>query len=147
LLMTHFLHRLTVTAVPARGASPAAGLLLPWLAVAFASIGVPWILFRAAGIGTIADALSPATLWSAIWPVLIGLLLGIGLIRWQRFLPRVPEGDVVVLEERAARASLALGPSMERVEGVFLRWPIAGLSLLVVALTLGLALVGSVTVR
>ena len=86
-------------------------------------------------------------LWSALWPVLIGLALGIALIRWDRFLPRVPEGDVVVLEERAARASLALGAPLERMEGVFRQWPNAGLSLLTVVLMLGLALFSSVTGR
>jgi hypothetical protein len=145
--MTHFLHRLTVAAVPARNASPRFGLWLPWLTVVLASVAVPWVLFRAAGIGAIADALSPATLWSASWPVLIGIGLGIGLTRGQRFLPRVPEGDVVVLEEWAARASLAWGAPLERVEALFRHWIVASLSLLAVALMLGLALFGSVMVR
>jgi hypothetical protein len=48
----------------------------------------------------------------------------------------------VVLEERAARATLTWGAPLERVEGVFRLWPIAGLSLLAVALMLGVALFG-----
>jgi formate hydrogenlyase subunit 3/multisubunit Na+/H+ antiporter MnhD subunit len=143
LLMTHFLHRLVSAARPEPKASAPLGLSLPWLAMAFASVAVPWTLFGVAGIGAIADALSPAALWSATWPVLTGLLLGIGLTRWGRFLPRVPEGDLVILEVRAARAILTWGAPLERVEGVFRHWTIAGLSLLAVALMLGVALFGS----
>ena len=128
--------------MPERNALPSVGLLLPWLATALAAVAVPWALFGAAGIGSIAEALSPAALWSGMWPALVGLVPSIGLARWQRFLPRVPEGDVVVLEERAARATLAWGAPLERVEGVFRLWPIAGLSLLAVALMLGVALFG-----
>jgi hypothetical protein len=94
------------------------------------------VLFSTGGIGSLAEALSLA----ALWPVLIGVLLAIGLSRWERWLPRVPEGDVVVLAERAARKALACGGPLERAESAFRHWPVAGLSLLVVALMLGAAL-------
>jgi hypothetical protein len=111
--------------------------------LAFAAIAVPWILFWALGIGATADALSADNLWSAMWPVLIGLALGIGLSRWERFLPRVPEGDVVVYEERAARGVAAWGAPLERLERMFRHWSVASLLLLAVALILCGALVGS----
>jgi formate hydrogenlyase subunit 3/multisubunit Na+/H+ antiporter MnhD subunit len=34
---------------------------------------------------TLHGALSPAALWEALWPTLIGALLAIGLLRWARF--------------------------------------------------------------
>jgi formate hydrogenlyase subunit 3/multisubunit Na+/H+ antiporter MnhD subunit len=140
LLMTHFLRRLAATTGTDSTSVPSTGVLPPWLATAFAAVAVPWVLFSAAGIGSLAEALSPAAIWSALWPVLIGLLLAVGLRRWERWLPRVPEGDVVVLAERAARAALACGGPLERAESALRHWPIAGLSLLAVALMLGAAL-------
>jgi formate hydrogenlyase subunit 3/multisubunit Na+/H+ antiporter MnhD subunit len=139
LLMTHFLRRLAATPAPHPDSMPPIGILLPWLVTAFASVAVPWVLFPTAGIGSLAEALSLAAMWSALWPVLIGLLLAIGLSRWERWLPRVPEGDVVVLAERAGRAALACGSPLERAESAFRQWSIAGLSLLAVALMLGAA--------
>lgn len=140
LLMTHFLRRLATTTGTDSTAVPSIAVLLPWLVTAFAAVAVPWVLFSAAGIGSLAEALSPAAIWSALWPVLIGLPLAVGLSRWERRLPRVPEGDVVVLAERAARATLACGGPLERAESALRHWPIAGLSLLAVALMLGAAL-------
>jgi hypothetical protein len=72
---------------------------------------------------------------------LIGLALG--LFPWERILPRVPEGDLIVLEERAALNALTWGGPLERVESLFRHWPSAGISFLVVALLLGWALIGS----
>jgi multicomponent Na+:H+ antiporter subunit A len=141
LLMTHFLRRLTGSARPDNDASPPAGLVLPWLIMAAAAVAVPWGLFRAAGAGEIAQALAPAALWSALWPVLIGFALG--LVPWERILPRVPEGDLIVLEERAALNALTWGGPLERVESLFRHWPSAGISFLVVVLLLGWALIGS----
>ncbi len=134
-LMAHFLRRLAATTGPDRAAPPP-GLVLPWLAMAVASIAVPWALFGSAGIGRVADALSPEALWTALWPVLLGLLVSLALSRSRLALPHVPEGDGVVLAERAARAMLAWAGPLERAERAVRSWPVAGLSLLVIALLL-----------
>ncbi|HEY7600844.1 MAG TPA: proton-conducting transporter membrane subunit, partial [Candidatus Limnocylindrales bacterium] len=142
LLMLHFLDRLrsSATLQPEAGAPP--GLAWPWLAMAFAAVAVPWTLFFPAGIGTLADALAPSALWSALWPVLLGGALAIGLHRFGHHLPRVPEGDIVALGAPLARAGVALGAMLERTEVVLRQWPVAGLSLLALAALLGAAILG-----
>jgi formate hydrogenlyase subunit 3/multisubunit Na+/H+ antiporter MnhD subunit len=143
LLMTHFIRRLAASGATVPTASSSKGLLLPWLSMAVAAVTVPWVLFPALGLGTAAGALSVGALWAALWPVLIGAALGIGLGRWEHFLPRVPEGDVVVYEERAARGIVAWGAPLERLESLFRHWSVASLLLLAIALILCAALVGT----
>ena len=144
LLMLHFLNRLTLTAAPDPDATPPAGLAWPWLAMAFAAVAIPWALFLAAGIGTLAEVLAPADLWKGLWPVLLGAVLAVGLRRFGHRLPRVPEGDVVVLSERLTRASAAWGASLERAEGVLRQWSVAGVALLALVMILGAAILGQV---
>jgi formate hydrogenlyase subunit 3/multisubunit Na+/H+ antiporter MnhD subunit len=143
LLMMHFIRRLASSVAAASAAPAPKGLLLPWLSMAIAAVAGPWILFPALGIGRLADALSIDMLWSGLWPVLIGCALGLGLSRWERFLPRLPEGDVVVYEERAARGLVAWGAPLERLENLCRHWSVASLLLLAIALVLCGALVGT----
>ena len=142
LLMLHFLHRLRLAAAPDPRATASPGLAWPWLAMAFAAVAGPWALFLTAGIGTLADALAPSALWAALWPVLLGGVLAVGLRRFGHHLPRVPEGDIVVLGAPLARAGIALGATLERTEGVLRQWPVAGMSLLALAALLGAAILG-----
>jgi multicomponent Na+:H+ antiporter subunit A len=136
LLMMHFLRRLAATSAHDAQAA-ATRLTLPWLAMAFASVAVPWALYLAVMGGTFADALAPAALWSAVWPVLLGGALAVGLWRWGGSLPEVPEGDVVVLvAEDAKGLARAAGSMLERLDGMLRQWPVAGVSLLAVAVVL-----------
>jgi hypothetical protein len=102
-----------------------------------AALVVPWMLYSATGIGTWSDALQPGILWAASWPILIGAGLALGLWRWGRYLPRVPEGDIVVVGQPAMRVIVRWGDALERAEGVLRQWPVAGLSLLTLILILG----------
>ena len=138
LLMLHFLRRLAATARQdlEKTAAPAA-LVSPWLAMAVASVAVPVALYPAARLGSPADALAPAALWAALSPMLLGGLLAIGLWRWGHRLPPVPEGDIVVAGEAAARASVAWGAALERADTALRDWPAACLSLLIIAMILG----------
>jgi formate hydrogenlyase subunit 3/multisubunit Na+/H+ antiporter MnhD subunit len=142
LLMLHFLHCLRRSAAPERDAAAPAGLALPSLAMALAAIAVPWALFPIAGIGTLAEALAPAALWAALWPVLLGVALAAMLRRWGDHLPRVPEGDVVVIVERGARASASWGDPLARADVVLRQWPVAVLSLLTLIVILAAAIFG-----
>ena len=140
LLMLHFLRRLIQTS-PREAEAPApAGLIWPWLIMAFAAVAVPWALYRVTESGTLLEALAPATLWAALWPVLIGGVLAVGLWRWGHHAPRVPEGDVVVVGETAIRAIVPWGEAIERADRWLRRWPVASLSLLTLVIILGAAM-------
>jgi len=52
-------------------------------------------------------------------------------------LPDIPEGDIAVASEAAARASVGWGSVLEHADTVLRRWPVACLSLLIVAIILG----------
>jgi multicomponent Na+:H+ antiporter subunit A len=141
LLMLHFLRRLVQTAPRVSKAPSPAGLTWPWLVMAFAAVAVPWALYPTAESETSLEVLTPGTLWGALWPVLIGVALSAGLWRWgHRLLPRVPEGDVVVVGERAMRATVAWGEAIERADGYLREWPTASLSLLTLVIILAAAM-------
>ena len=140
LLMLQFLRSLARTASQDPQATAAAGLVWPWLATAVVSLVVPWTLYLAVPSGTLPDPLAPAVLWKALWPVLLGAVLAIGLWRWSRWLPRIPEGDVVVALDGGVRVAVAWGKAVERLDGVLRQWPAAGVSLLILTIALGAAL-------
>ena len=140
LLMLHFLHCLTRTAPRDSQTTLAARYTWPWLIMAFAAVAVPWALYPTAEGGTLLDALAPTTLFAALWPVLIGVVLAAGLSRWRHRLPRVPEGDVVVLGEVAIRTTVPWGEAIERADGYLRQWPVASLALLTLVIILGAAM-------
>ncbi|MGB7840885.1 MAG: proton-conducting transporter membrane subunit, partial [Terrimicrobiaceae bacterium] len=140
LLMLHFLHRLVLTAGRESAKPAETRLVVSWLAMAVASIAVPWIMYPLAGFGFPSDALAPAALWKVLWPVLLGGVLTVGLWRWGHRLPRIPEGDVVVASGAVARVAAASSAMLERWDSLIRQWAVASLSLLVVALLLALAM-------
>ena len=105
--------------------------------MAVAALLIPWLTFAA--VGSPAEALEPAKLWDAIWPMLVGAALALGLWAAGDRLRRIPAGDIVVAEEAAFRASLSLGPMFERADRGLREWPAAGLCLLAIALALAAA--------
>jgi len=140
LLMLHFLRRLAaVGATDSERASPT-GLMWPWLAIAFAAVAIPWLLYPMAKSGTRLDALAPGELWAGLWPVLLGAFLAVGLWRWGGRLPRAPEGDIVVAGEAAIRAAATWSEAIERADSWLRQWPVASSSLLAIAILLGAAM-------
>ena len=135
MLMLHFLVRVRAAAALQDEAGAPNGLLMPWLATTVASLAVPWALYLGAGGYSLPDALAPKVLWSALWPIGIGSLLAFALVRWGGHLPAVPEGDVVVALDDAARAGTAFGDAGERLDGLLRRWPLAATVLLSLVLT------------
>jgi hypothetical protein len=106
--------------------------------MALASVAVPWLLYPFAD-GDLADALAPGALLEALWPVLVGAALALGLRRWQHRLPQVPAGDIVGAAETAFRKSYVVGAAFDRADSALRQWPAAGLSLLAIAVVLGAA--------
>jgi multicomponent Na+:H+ antiporter subunit A len=84
LLMLHFLCCLIRTVPDRTEAAQPAGYTGPWLLVAIAAVAVPWALFPAIGSGSPSQTLALATLWAALWPVLIGGVLALGLWLWAK---------------------------------------------------------------
>jgi hypothetical protein len=137
LLMLHFLRVLAKTAANQAGQEAPAGRALPWLATALAAVAMPWALFATVVPDSWREMLSAKELWAALWPMAIGALLAVALRRFEQALPRVPEGDVVVVAESAAGVVRGLGEAMERADGNLRRWPVASACLLAVAALLG----------
>ena len=140
LLMLHFLRCLIRTAPDHTETAQPAGYTGPWLLVAVAAVAVPWVLFSAVGTGSSFQALASGTLWEALWPVLIGGVLALGLWLWEDRLPRVPAGDIVVVGEAATRATVTWGEAVERADGWLRQWPVASVSLLTLVIILGAAM-------
>lgn len=143
LLMLHFLRRLAANAAQSGQASAPAGLSLPWLAMAAASIAVPWALYLTLPMGTLTEAFAPKALWYALWPVLVGGVLAVGLARWGDRLPRVPEGDVAVALDCATHVAAGWSVAVERADTALRRWSAAGLSLLLLAILFGVVMLAS----
>jgi hypothetical protein len=138
LLMLQFLRNLANTASQDPQATAAAGLVWPWLGTAVVSLVVPWTLYLTVPSGTLPDPLSPAVLWKALWPVLLGAMLAIALWCW-RGLPRVPAGDLVVVMDGGVRAAVAWGKKLERMDSALRQWPTAGVALLILTIALAAA--------
>lgn len=140
LLMLHFLARLARSAAQQPQPWPSPGFVWPWRLTALASILVPWLVYHAGG-GDLAESLAPAALFDAVWPMAIGAVLSLALLRWGDRLPDVAAGDIVGAAEKAFRASYSIGAVFEGIDGRLRQWPAAGLSLVAVAVMLGAATV------
>ena len=110
---------------------------MPWLAVAAGSIIMPWTLYLA--IPNEIDALAPAMIWKALWPVLLGAVLAVALWRQARWFERGPEGEITMAERCAAKGAVACGRAVERMDRALRSWPAAGVSLLILMMALGAA--------
>lgn len=140
LLMLHFLRRLAAVSPQREHAIPAARYTRVWLFAAFAAVAVPWLVYPTAGSGPRLEALALATLWAALWPVLAGGALTAALWRWGHRLPRIPEGDVVVLGESVASATARWAEAIKRGDAYLRQWPVASLLVLVLVIVLGAAM-------
>jgi hypothetical protein len=76
-------------------------------------------------------SLSVKELWSAVLLVLGGGVLALAL---GHRLPAMPVGDGAAIMSPVRTAALALAGVIEQADGVLRRWPVAGLSLLVLVI-------------
>jgi formate hydrogenlyase subunit 3/multisubunit Na+/H+ antiporter MnhD subunit len=142
-LMLHFLRCLMQASSPDSWSHPPAGLLLPWLVIALASVALPWALSPALPDAHPSDALTAKALWEALWPVATGGLLAVALQDRRSPLPHLPKGILAAATSGARRRADRLGAVMERVDAQLGRWPVAGVLLLGLAIVLvGTLLVG-----
>jgi formate hydrogenlyase subunit 3/multisubunit Na+/H+ antiporter MnhD subunit len=86
------------------------------------------------------DALSKS-LSGVMWPIFGGAVLAILMGRWGNQLTRLRFGKMLVATiQPARRAALLASKIVELVEGKLKEWPVAGISLLLVAILFGVAL-------
>jgi hypothetical protein len=87
--------------------------------------------------GSISSGLSVDGLGKSLWPLLGGGMLALLLGRWDMRLPRpLARGGRGALR----RAALAGGGAVVRFDEVLRRWPVAGLSLLLLTMLFGAAM-------
>jgi formate hydrogenlyase subunit 3/multisubunit Na+/H+ antiporter MnhD subunit len=142
MLMFHFINRLAASTAAIPTMSAPFGFALPWLVMFVAAIALPWKWYSVSAIGAWSYALQPGIIWAALWPILTGTVLAFGLWRWRGCLPQMPEGDLMVVGERAMRAVVRWSEGLERAEGVLRRWTVATMMLLALTLILGGTLIG-----
>ena len=133
LLMTHFLICLAVPPAGAAQECPSS-LRRFWPAVALGAVLLPWAIYPV--VGDVSYAFEFGNLLDGLLPVALGVGLALLLVRIGRSPPFVPVGDSVVLEEAAFRRLLGVGPWLDMLDARLRQWPAAGVSLLLIILTL-----------
>jgi len=117
------------------------------LALALCSLSLGLIYWRAplpVPRGIVSNPLTASGLWKVLWPVMGGAVVAILLGRWGDRLPRLTSrDDAVAMIAPARRASVALAGTLERADGAFRQWPLAGLSLLLLAIMFGAAMLAA----
>ncbi len=141
-LMLHFLFRLVASSERDEPAALSVGLVWPWLAIAFCAVALPWALYPRVAGASLSEAFAPKELWSALWPVLIGGLLAVGLRRWGHLLPRIPAGDILAWSGGAMRAVGGAGMAIESIDRPLRQWSVAGLLFMALTIVLALAMLG-----
>jgi hypothetical protein len=102
---------------------------------------VHWDAYLPVSPGALLNPLILEPFAKMLWPLLGGAVLAILLGRWGGRLARLSFGKfLVAVIGPARRTALALSGTVERVDGVLRQWPAAGLSLLVLAILFGAAL-------
>jgi formate hydrogenlyase subunit 3/multisubunit Na+/H+ antiporter MnhD subunit len=107
------------------------------LALCSLSLGlVPWGGLLPVASGALSNPLALAAFGKTLWPLVGGALLAVLLGRWGRPVPRV-----VTSLDPIRRATLAASAAIEGIDGLLQRWPVAGVSLLALAIAFGVAMV------
>jgi formate hydrogenlyase subunit 3/multisubunit Na+/H+ antiporter MnhD subunit len=96
---------------------------------------VPWSGLLPIAPGAQPNPLVLAAFAKTLWPVLGGAVLATLLGRWGQPLPRI-----VTSVGPVRRAALAASGVLERIDGRLQRWPVAGMSLLALAIAFGTAM-------
>jgi multicomponent Na+:H+ antiporter subunit D len=102
---------------------------------------LPWEAYLPVPGGAAPSPLTSAAPVMALWPILAGAVVAILLGQWSDRLARIHFGKPLIAIAGPARCmALVLGRLVERLDGMLRRWPAAGVSLLVLALLFGAAM-------
>jgi formate hydrogenlyase subunit 3/multisubunit Na+/H+ antiporter MnhD subunit len=99
---------------------------------------VDWEPYVSIPADALSNPLAPKALAMTLWPILAGAVLALLMGRWDPRLARV--GKVLA---GARRVALALAGMVERIDAMLRQWPAAGLSLLVLILFFGMAMLAA----
>jgi formate hydrogenlyase subunit 3/multisubunit Na+/H+ antiporter MnhD subunit len=131
--------------VPPRARAPllAEGAVLALALVALSLGLVPWEAALPLSGSVPSSALDLAALWKLSWPALAGALLAVLLGRWEG--PwRLPARGILAAGIAPVRsAALAASGVVERSDTALRHWPAAGLSLLLLAVLFGAAMLAA----
>jgi hypothetical protein len=122
----------------AAGAPP--GQVVPWLVVAASSLAIPWALYPAVSGESLVSLVQPEALWKLLWPMALGAGALFIVSRFPKLPGAIPEGDIVVLAEAGGPTLDRALRAIEQADATLRRWPVAGVSLLLIAILLGGAL-------
>jgi len=101
---------------------------------------IPWSSYLPAVTASSVPAL--ATLSSALWLILGGAALAILLGQWGGVLARLPAGKLLGASIGPIRiVALAIGRAIERLDAMLRQWPVAGISLVLLTILFGVAMV------
>jgi len=147
LLMLHFVTRLAVTPPASTAVRAGVQRLVAWWAMALAAFVLPWLLLPVVGLGpweaSFFAALTPAELWKALWPLLLGTVAAVPLWRWGIRMPQVPAGDLLVLGAPLQHVAIAIGTIVDDLDQWLRQWAVGTLALASIAMLLwGVLLLG-----
>ena len=137
LLMLHFVRCLSMKHASEPDAVAPLGMSVPWLVMFAAALLIPWLLYPVVTGGTYSELWQAKALWAGTWAVLGGALLAVGLWRWSRYLPALPEGDIVVVAQPVLRVLMRYTDALVQIEHQLRKWSVASLSLLLLLLLFG----------
>jgi hypothetical protein len=114
--------------------------LLPPAVFDLIGIGRSGIDASAAVTAAMNGAFAWDKLWGDLWPVLIVGLLVLAAVPWPYRRSGTFDALPAAVPSVTGRTAAALGGLFERADGALRQWPVAGLSLLLLTLVLGLTL-------
>lgn len=140
-LMMHFLRQLRMTASANPDARAPGAIGAAWFGMALASLALPWTLYLSIPLDTLWNAIAPTALWSALWPVLVGVGLAIALNGIRARVPHVRAGDFgAAFISPGEAGGIAVARLFERVDAFVRRWSVSCITLLLILLVFGWAL-------
>jgi hypothetical protein len=130
--MLHFAACLARSDPPADPVSPSRTQVSAWLVVAISAVVAPWVLFAGIAGSSAWTALDLKALVALSWPIALGAA---GFVVLRRIsLPRIPEGDIVVLAEAGAPLVASVSAACAKLDAAARNWGMAGLAVTLLVL-------------
>ena len=99
----------------------------------------PWHTYLPFPAKTLINPPALETLWSVLWPILVGGTITMLIGRWEPRFASMPSAVAAVVDRARRAASVLVGGAIE-VDAALRRWPVAGLALAALAVIFGIAM-------